>query len=66
MTEPTVTISKAEHDRLRAVEKAAQRAVMSATVRDTGSEWHEAWLRDMNARAQLVPSTRRFDLDPLN
>jgi hypothetical protein len=60
-----VTITEAEYARLRAIAKAAQRVVMSATVRDTGSEWYEAWLADMNELAVLVPSTRIFEQDPL-
>ena len=65
MTDLTVTITKAEYDHYRAVERAAQRAIMSATVRDTGQEWHDAWLHDLNELAILVPSTRIFERDPL-
>jgi len=49
-----------------AIAKAAQRAIMSSTVRDTGNEWHAAWLADMNALAKVVPATRDFEQDPLN
>lgn len=63
--EKTVTITQAEYDRLRAIEKAAQRAIQSAIVRKTSKKWHDTWLRDMNGLAVLVPATRRFDRDPL-
>jgi hypothetical protein len=62
---PTVTISQAEYQRLNAIAKAAQRVVMAATVRKTGPEWHAGYLADLNKLALLVPSTRRFDLEPL-
>jgi hypothetical protein len=34
-----VTLTKAEYDRLRAVDKAASRAVQSATVRKISKDW---------------------------
>lgn len=65
MDKEQVTVDKDYFARLEAIAKAAQRAVLSCAARDLGDDLHANWLKDMNELAVLVPSTRRFDLDPI-
>jgi hypothetical protein len=65
MDKEQVTVAKDYLDRLEAIAKAAQRAVLSCASRHLGDDLHANWLKEMNELAVLVPSTRMFDRDPI-
>lgn len=65
MDKEQVTVDKEYLERLEAIAKAAQRAVLSCASRHMGDNFHANWLENMNELAVLVPSTRMFERDPI-
>jgi hypothetical protein len=65
MEQETVTISKAEYDRLIEIRRAAVSVIGGYPTRHASRAWHKDWLADLNQLAMLLPVTRRFDIHPL-
>lgn len=64
MDEDQVLVSKAELERLRAIQSAAIKMIGMAGLRHD-PEWRDPWLESMNTLGDLLPVTRKFSHRPL-